>query len=95
MCLSRSGVREHQRLQPRIEQEGRDGVDELHLEQLHGRHVGEQHAPGVALAQIDLLQILIESPLREEMRRGLVVLGQQRHLRQRRGVHEPHRLRVA
>ena len=39
---------------------GRDGVDELHFEQLDGRHLGQQQPPGVAPAQIDLLQILIE-----------------------------------
>ena len=68
MCLSRSGVRSHQRFQPRVEDERRDRVDELHLEHLDGRDLIEQQPPGVAAAQIDLLQILIEPACREQRR---------------------------
>ena len=42
MCLSRSAVREHERLEPGVEDERRHGVDELRLEQLDGRDLGQQ-----------------------------------------------------
>ncbi len=76
---------QHQRLEPRVEQERCDGVDQLHFEHLDGRHVGEQHPPRVPIAQIDLLQILIELAGGEEVSARDQLLGQQRHLRQRRG----------
>ena len=80
MCLSRVGRAEHQRLEPRVEQERRDRVDQLHLEHLDRRHVGEQHPPRVPVAQIDLLQILIELAGGEELGARLQLLGEQRHL---------------
>ena len=80
------GSAQHERLEPRVEQEGRDGVDELHLEELHRRHVRQQHAPGVALAQIDLLEILIEPAFRKQRRLRRHVVGEQRDLRQRGGA---------
>ena len=46
----------------------------------------EQQAPRVAPAQIDLLQILIESSLGEKIVLRCEFLGEQRHLRQLRGV---------
>ena len=51
---------QHQRLQPRVDDERRDRVDQLHFQQLDRRHLGQQQPPGIAAAQIDLLQILIE-----------------------------------
>ena len=67
MCLSRFGRAQHQRLQPRVEHERGDGVDELGLEELDGRHLGEQEPPRVAVAQVDLLQVLVEPPLGEQV----------------------------
>ena len=67
MCLSRSGRAQHQRLEPGVEDERRDGVDQLHLQQFHRRHFRHQQPPGIALPQIHLLQILIEPALREQM----------------------------
>ena len=58
---------QHQRLEARVEDERRDRVDQLHLEQLDRRHLGQQQPPRVALAQIDLLQILIEPPFGKEL----------------------------
>ena len=58
---------QHQRLEARVDDERRDRVHELHLEQLHRRHLGHQQPPGVAAAQIDLLQILIEPALGEQI----------------------------
>ena len=58
---------QHQRLEARVEHERRDGVDELHLEQLDRRHLGEQQPPRVALAQVDLLQVLVEPALGEQV----------------------------
>ena len=59
---------EHQRLEPRVEDERRDGVDQLHLQQLDRRHFRHQQPPRVALAQVHLLQILIEPAFGKEMR---------------------------
>ena len=82
MCLSRSAVCEHQRLQPRVEHERRDGVDELRLEQLDRRDLGEQEAPRVPVAEVDLLQVLVEVPLGEEMSLIGRLLGEEAHLRE-------------
>jgi hypothetical protein len=60
------GVRQEQRLQARVQDERRDRVHELHLEELDRGHVGEQHAPRVAVAEVDLLQVLVEATLGEE-----------------------------
>ena len=51
-----------------------DGIHEMHFEQLDRRYFGHREPPGIALAQIDLLQVLIESPFGEEilLRRELV-----------------------
>ena len=67
MCLSRSAVAQHQRLQPRVEHERRHGVDELRLEQLDGRDLGEQEPPRVPVAEVDLLQVLVEVALGEQV----------------------------
>ena len=87
MCLSAVGHAQHQRLEPRVEHERRDRVDELHLEQLHRRDLGEQQPPRVALAQVDLLQVLVEPALGEQVAAAASVLGEQRRLRElgRRG----------
>ena len=74
------GRPQHQRLQAGVQHERRNGVDELHLQQLHRRHLGQQQAPRVPLAEIDLLQILVEASLREEVILRIEVLGQERHL---------------
>ena len=42
------GRAQHQRLEPRVEHERRDRVDELRLEQLDRRHLGERQPPRVA-----------------------------------------------
>ena len=63
MCLSRFGGAQHQRLEARVEDERRDGVHELHFEQLDRRDFGQQQPPGVAPAQVDLLQVLVEPAL--------------------------------
>ena len=48
---------------------------------LNRRHVGQQHPPRVTVAQIDLLQVLIEPPLREGMRLLRELVRQHLHLR--------------
>ena len=78
------GRAQHQRLEPRVDDERRDGVDQLHLQQLHRRHLGQQQPPRVAAAQVHLLQVLVELPLREEVALRLALVGQQRDLRQLR-----------
>ena len=94
MCLSRSAVREHQRLQPGVEHERRHGVDELRLEQLDGRHLGEQEAPRVPVAEVDLLQVLVELALREQVALIGRLLGEEAHLREVGGSRR-HRARRA
>ena len=86
MCLSRSGRAQHQRLQARVQHERRDRVHELCLEQLDRRDLVEEQTPRVPLAQVDLLQVLVEPALGEQILRAEIV-GQQRDLRQlgRRG----------
>jgi inhibitor of KinA sporulation pathway (predicted exonuclease) len=69
-----------------VEHERRDGVHEVHLEELGGRHLRERHAPAVEVAHVDLLQILIEAALRIECLAALQVLGEQRHLREHRAL---------
>ena len=88
MCLSRSGVRSINGFKPRIQNERRDGVDELHFQQFHGRHFGHEQPPGIALAQIHLLQILIELAFGKQTFLRGEFFRQQRHLRQRRRVRE-------
>ncbi len=57
----------HERLQPGVEDERRHRVDQLHFQQLHRRHFGQQQPPRIAVAQIELLQILIEPALRKQV----------------------------
>ena len=77
---------EHQRLEAGVEHERRHGVDQLDLEQLDRADLGERQSPRVPAAQIDLLQVLVETPFGEELRVGVVILRQERDLRKRRGV---------
>jgi hypothetical protein len=46
-------------------------------------------APGIALAQVDLLQVLVEPAFGEQMLLAEQFVGQQRHLRQLRGTVRP------
>ena len=57
-----------------------DGVDQLHLHQLHRADLIEQEPPGVLPPEVHLLEILIEPALGEELRPDIVVLGKQRDL---------------
>ena len=50
-----------------VEDEGSDGVDELDFEEFDGGDFGEQEPPGVAAAEIDLLEVLVEASFREEV----------------------------
>ncbi len=59
MCLSRSGVAQHQRLQARVQDVRRDGVDQLHFEQLRRFDFVHPQPPAVHLPQVDLLTILV------------------------------------
>ena len=95
MCLSRSGVAQQQRLQASVEDERRDGVDELRLEQLDRRDLGEQQPPGVALAQVDLLQVLVEPALGKEVALPTQILRQERDLRQLGGARDADERRAA
>jgi hypothetical protein len=75
MCLSRPpGGAQHQRLQAGVEHEGRDRVDQLHLEQLD-RATSAGQAPAVAPAQVDLLQVLVELAFGKDALRAQQVLG--------------------
>ncbi|MNN80890.1 hypothetical protein D3C81_1976560 [compost metagenome] len=76
------GRGQHQRLQSRIDDEGSDGVDQLRFQQLHRRHFSHAQAPGIAVAQIHLLQVLIQATFREQMTLAKQFVRQQRHLRQ-------------
>ena len=89
MCLSRVGTRSISGLSRALSTNGATALTSCTSSSLDGRHVGEQQPPGVAIAQIDLLQILIEPAGGEEVRARDQLLGQQRHLRQRRGEELP------
>ena len=82
MCLSRSGVAQHQRLEPRVDDERRDRIDQLHFQQFHRRNFGQQQAPGIAAAQIHLLQILIEVAGRKQLLPDTHFVWQERQLRE-------------
>ncbi len=71
---------QHERLQARVQHERRDRVHELDLEQLHRGHLGEEQAPRVPAAQIDLLQVLVEASQREQIALRPQFLRQQRDL---------------
>ena len=79
--LVASGHAEHERLQPRVEDERRDGIDQLHFEQFDRRDLCKQETPGVSTAEIDLLQILVEPALGEEIFLRGQLLRKQRDLR--------------
>ena len=57
----------HQRLQARAQDEGRHRVDEVDLEHLGGRDVGEGQPPGVHAAQVDLLEVRVRPAGGEEV----------------------------
>ena len=73
---------QHQGLEAGIDDERRDGIDQLHLQQFHRRHFRHQQPPRISSAQIDLLQILVEPAFGEQMLLAQNILGQQRHLGQ-------------
>ena len=58
------GRSRHERLEPRVEHERGDRVDQLGLEQLDRRHLREGQPPRVPPAQVHLLQILVEHAAR-------------------------------
>ena len=83
MCLSRSGAAQHQRLEPRVQHERRDRVDELHLEQLDGADLGERRRQLLRSRRSTCCRSCVELAAGKELRlRRVEVLGQQRDLRQ-------------
>ncbi len=60
------GRAQHERLEASVQHERCHRVDQLRLEQLHRRHLGQRQPPRVAVAQVDLLQVLVESPFGEQ-----------------------------
>ena len=81
MCVAPGGA-DQQVLEPTVEHERGDGVDQLGLQQLHRRHLVEHQPPRVPAAQVDLLQILVEATVGEEALGVLTVVGEQPQLRQ-------------
>ena len=83
------GSAQHQRLQPGVENVGRDGVHELHLEKLRRLDLVHAQPPAIDLAQINLLPVLVVT-IRGEQRLAVAkVLIQIAPLRERRAVQEP------
>ena len=72
---------QHQRFQARIDDEGSNGIHQLHLQQFHGGDFRQHQSPGIASAQVDLLQVLIKLPFGEQVLAGLHLLRQQAQLR--------------
>ena len=83
------GRAQHERFQPRVQNERRNRVHQLHFQQFHGRHFRHGQPPRIALAQIHLLQILVKLALREERLLRREFLRQQRHLRKFRRMRQP------
>ena len=77
----------------RVEDEWSDGIHELGLQQLDRRHFGEEQAPRIAIAQVHLLEILVELALRKEVRGIGQILGQQPRLRKLRRMGQASRRR--
>ena len=59
MCLWRAGSAQHERLQARVEDVRRDGVHELHFQQLWRFDFVHAQPPAVHLAQVDLLPVFV------------------------------------
>ena len=78
----------HERLETRVDQERCNRVHQLHFQKLHTRHFIEQQAPRIPLAQIDLLQVLIELARREKLMRHQHVVKHEGHLRERGRMRE-------
>ena len=72
---------EHERLESGVEDERRHGIDELHFEQLHRGDLGQQQSPRVPSAQVDLLEVLVQSSLGEKIAVRSMIVRQQRYLR--------------
>ena len=87
--LVRARRAHHERLEARVEDVRRDGVHELHFEQLGRFDLVHAQAPAVHLAQVDLLQILVETVRGEERLAAAVVLVQVATLREGGAVHQP------
>ena len=77
------GRPEHERLESCVQHERRDRVDQLGLEELDGRYLGEHQPPRVPVAQVDLLQVLVETALGEQVVLRMRLARQQRALRER------------
>ena len=77
----------HQRLELTVEDEGRDRVDEVDLQELYRRHLVEEEAPAVDLAVVDLLLVGVEHAGREEAHGRVLVLRQERDLAELRRAH--------
>ena len=67
MCLSRSGVRSISGLSRALRMKGAMALTSCTSSSSTVGHLGEQQAPRVAVAKIDLLEILIQLALREEL----------------------------
>ena len=88
MCLSRSGVRSISGLSRALRMNGAIAFTSCTSSNSTDEHFRHQQPPRIAVAQIDLLQILIEPALGKEILLRLALLGQQRDLRQLRRVRE-------
>src|SRR5688572_10180915 len=80
---------QHQFFQSPIQYKRGDAVDQLHLEQLHRRHLRQRKPPRVAPAQVHLLQVLVEHAFGKESLGLEILLRQQARLRPLRGVCRP------
>jgi len=93
MCLSRSGVANIERLEPGVEEEGGHGVDELGFEEFNRRHLGQREAPGIAIAQVDLLQVLVEPAFWEKVGARFQFFGKEGRLGKTRRFGEASQIR--
>lgn len=82
-----AGVRaQHGKIEARIQHEGRNGVEQMHLEKFDRWQLRHENPPRFGLAQIGLLHVLVELARGEELVALFPLLDQQRKLRQLGGV---------
>ena len=80
------GGAQHERLQPRVQNVRRDGVDQLHFEEFGRLDLVHAEAPAVDPAQIDLLPVLVVAVDREQCLTVAEIFIEIASLRERRAV---------
>ena len=89
MCLWNPGVRQHERLQARVEDIRCNGVHQLHFHKLGRFDFVHAQTPAVYFAKIHLLPVLVEAIHWKERFAAAVILVEVASLREGCAVQEP------